>query len=173
MTQTKLFSHQALFALNNATPMETAQAVLLKHHRFFPVASLAAQQIAATDVHGRAVAHAAPRAQGARLAICKAKIWRLVRVDQILLIWGLYVLANRDQGLPVVAAHHLGSAVEPLQQAVAHLAEMRHFFPARPQRARARQSVALALSPHVQLHCLAAESLEEKKKEWCGLRVWW
>lgn len=167
-TQTKLFSHQALFALNDTTPMETAQAVLLKHDRFFPVASLAAQQITATDVHGRAVAHAAPRSQGARFSICEAKIWRLVWVDQILLIWGLYVLANRDQGLPVIAAHHLGSTVEPVQQAVAHLTEMRHFFPARPQRARARQSVALALSPHVQLHCLAVENLGKRSSAGWG-----
>lgn len=142
--------------------MEATQAVLLEHHRFFPVASLAAQQIAAADVHGRAVAHAAPRSQGARFSICEAKIWRLVGVDQVLPVWGLYVLAHRDQGLPVVATHHLGSTVEPVQQAVAHLTEMRHLFPARTQRARARQSVALALSPHVQLHCLTAENLEKE-----------
>ncbi|TNN88774.1 hypothetical protein EYF80_001106 [Liparis tanakae] len=45
------------------------------------------------------------------------KIGRLVGVDQILPVWRLDVLADGDQGLAVVAAHHLGGAVEALQQA--------------------------------------------------------
>lgn len=113
--------------------MEAAQAVLLKHHRLLPVASLAAQQVTAADVHGRAVAHAPPCSQRARFPIRKAKVWRLVRVYQILLVRRLYVLADGYQGLPIVAAHHLGSTVEALQQAVAHFTEMRHLFPARAQ----------------------------------------
>lgn len=58
MTETELLSDQTLFALNHATPVETTQAVLLKHDSFLPVAPLAAEQITSTDVHGRAVTHA-------------------------------------------------------------------------------------------------------------------
>lgn len=154
MAETQLFSDRALFALDHATPVETTQAVLLKHHRFLPVASLAAQQVAAADIHGRAVAYAAPRPQRTRFPVGEAEIGRLVRVDQVLLVGGFDVLANGDQGLAVVAPHHLGRPVEALQQAVAHLAEVRHLFPACAQGARARQSVALALCPHVELHRL-------------------
>lgn len=42
VTQTKLFSHHALFTLDNTTPMETTQAVLLEHYCLLPVASLTA-----------------------------------------------------------------------------------------------------------------------------------
>lgn len=160
VTETKLLSDQALLALDHTTPVETTQTVLLKHHCLLPVATLAAQQITAADVHGCAVAHAAPCPQWTCFPICKAEIGRLVRVDQILLIWWFYVLTNRDQGLAVVAAHHLGSAIEALQQAVAHLTEMRHLFPACAQGAWARQSMAFAFCPHVELHCLGRESAE-------------
>lgn len=168
MAETELFSDQAFLALDHTTPVETTQTVLLKHHRFLPVATLAAQQVAAADVHGRAVAYASPRPQRTGFPICEAEIGRLVRVDKILLIRWLYVLAYRDQGLAVIAAHHLGSAVEALQQAVAYLAEVRHLFPARAQGARARQSVALALCPHVELHRLGGESVQG----WVGVGVW-
>lgn len=63
VTETKLFTDQALLALDHTTPVETTQTVLLKHHCFLPVATLAAQQVTAADVHGCAVAHAAPRPQ--------------------------------------------------------------------------------------------------------------
>lgn len=130
MTETKLFLDQALFALDHTTPVETTQTVLLKHHCFLPVAALTAQQVTPADVHGCAIAHAPPCPQRTSFPICKAEIGRLVRVDQILFIWRLYILANRDQGLAIVAAHHFGSAVEALQQAVAYLTEMWHLFPA-------------------------------------------
>lgn len=168
MAETKLFSDHALFALDHTTPVETTQTVLLKHHRFLPVAALAAQQVTAADVHGRAVAHAAPCPQGTRFPICKAEIGRLVRVDQILFIRWFYVLADRDQGLAIVASHHFGGAVEALQQAVPYLTEMRHLFPASAQGARARQSVAFAFCPHVELHSLGGKRVEERT----GLGFW-
>lgn len=166
MTETKLFSNQALFALDDTTPVETTQAVLLKHHCFFSVASFAAQQITATYVHGCAVAYTPLCSQWSRFSICKTEIRRLVRVDQILLVRWLYILADGDQGLAVIAAHHFGSAVEPLQQAVTHFAEMGHLFPACAQGARAWQSMALALSPHVELYCLIGERVDE------GVGLW-
>lgn len=160
LTETQLFSDQAFLALNHATPVETTQAVLLEHHCFLPVAALAAEQVAAADVHGRAVAYAPPRSQRASFSICDTEIRRLVRVDQVLLVRRLYVLADRDQGLAVVAAHHLGGAVETLKEAVAYLPEMRHLLPARAQGTRPRQSVAFALCPHVELYRLGGESKE-------------
>lgn len=130
MTETQLFLDQAFLALDHTTPVETTQTVLLKHHRFLPVAALAAQKVTAAYVHGCAVAYAPPCPKRASFPICEAEIGRLVRVDQILLVWRLNVLAHGDQGLAVVTAHHLGSAVEAFQQAVAYLAEMRHLLPA-------------------------------------------
>lgn len=120
----------ALFALDHAAPVEATQTVLLKDHRFLAVAALAAEQIAAADVHGGAVAHAPPRAQRTRFTVGQTEVGRFVRVDQILPVRRLDVVADGDQRLAVVAAHHFGSAVEPLQEAVAHLAEMGHLFPA-------------------------------------------
>lgn len=63
VTETKLFTDKAFLALNYTTPVETTQTVLLKHHCFLPVATLAAQQVTAADVHGCAVAYASPRSE--------------------------------------------------------------------------------------------------------------
>lgn len=134
VTETKLFSHHAFLALNHTTPVESTQTVLLKHQCFLPVATLAAQQVTATDVHGCAVADAPPCPQWTSFSICEAEVRRLIRVDQILLIWWLYVLADRDQGLAIITAHYLESAIEALEQAIAYLTEMRHLFPACSQR---------------------------------------
>lgn len=136
MTETELFPNQAFLALNYTTPVEMTQAVLLKHQRFLPVASLAAQQVTAADVHGCAVAYAAPCPQGASFSIRQAKIGRVIGVDQVLLVRWFYVLPDRNQGLAVVATHHLESTVEALQQSVPHLPEMRHFPPTCSQGAR-------------------------------------
>lgn len=136
MTETELFPNEAFLALNYTTPVEMTQAVLLKLQRFLSVASLAAQQVTAADVHGCAVAYAAPCPQGASFSIRQAKIGRVIRVDQVLLVRWFYVLPDRNQGLAVVAAHHLESAVEALQQSVPHLSEMRHFPPTCSQGAR-------------------------------------
>lgn len=136
MAETELLPNKAFLALNYAAPVEMTQAVLLEHQRFLPVASLAAQQVTAADVHGRAVANAAPCPQGASFSIRQAKIGRVVRVDQVLLVRWFDVLPDRNQGLAVVAAHHLEGAVEALQQSIPHLPEMRHFPPTRSQGAR-------------------------------------
>lgn len=154
MTETELFSNEAFFALNYTTPVEITQAVLLKHHRFLLVATVTAQQVTAADVHGRAVAYASPRPQGASFSICQAKIGRVIRVDQVLLVRRLYALPNRNQGLAVVATHHFESAVEAVQKSFPHLTEIRHFPPTRSQGARPRQSVTFTFCPHVELHCL-------------------
>lgn len=154
MTETELFSNEAFLTLNYTTPVEVTQAVLLKHHRFLLVATLAAQQVAAADVHGCAVAYAAACPQGASFSIRQAKIGRIIGVDQVLLVWRLYVLPNRNQGLAVVATHHFESAVEAIQKLVPHLAEIRHFPPTRSQGARPRQSVTFTFCPHVELHRL-------------------
>lgn len=74
-------------------------------------------------------------------------------------------MSDGYKGLPIIAAHHLGSTVEALQEAVAHFAEMRHLFPARAQRARTRQSVALAFSPHVELHGLVGKGVKRGVRE--------
>lgn len=136
MTETELFSNDTFLTLNYTTPVEITQAVLLIHQRFLLVATLAAQQVTAADVHGCAVAYAALCSQGASFSIRQAKIGRVIRVDQVLLVRRLYVLPNRNQGLAVVATHHFESAVEALQKFVPHLAEMRHFPPTRSQGAR-------------------------------------
>lgn len=130
------------------------QAVLLEHKRFLLVATLAAQQVTAADVHGCAVAYAAPCSQGASFSIRQAKIGRVIGVDQVLLVRRLYVLPNRNQGLAVIAAHHLESAVKALQKSAPHLAEIRHFPPTCSQGARPGQSVTFTFCPHVELHRL-------------------
>ena len=157
MTEAELLAHRALLALHHAAPVEAAQAVLLELQRLVAVSALAAQQVTATHVHGGAVAGAAARAQRARLAVGLAEVGRLGRVDEVLAVGGLDVVAHGDQRLAVVATHHLGGAFEALQQPVAHLTERCHLLPARAQRARARQPVALTLHAHVELHCLGEE----------------
>lgn len=154
MAETEFFSNYAFLTLNYTTPVEVTQAVLLKHQRFLLVATLAAQQVTAADVHGCAVAHAALCPQGASFSIRQAKIGRVIGVDEVLLVRRLYVLPNRNQGLAVVATHHFESAVEALQKPVSHLAERRHFPPTRSQGARPRQSVTFTFCPHVELHRL-------------------
>lgn len=136
VTETKLFSDRALLALDNTTPVKSTQAVLLKHHCLLLVAALAAQQVTAANVHGCAVARAPPGAQRACFTISQAEVWRLVRVNQVLFVWRLYVLAHRDQCLAIVAAHHFGRTVKTLQQPVTDLTKMRHLFPACAQCAR-------------------------------------
>ena len=59
VAQAELLAHQTLLALHHAAPVEAAEAVLLEDHRLLTVAALAAEQVAAAHVHGRAVAHAA------------------------------------------------------------------------------------------------------------------
>lgn len=133
LADAQFFSDHTFLALDHAAPVEATQTVFLEHHRLLPVAAFAAQQVAAADVHGRAVAYASPRPQRTRLPVGRTEVGRLVRVDQVLLVWRLDVVAHGDEGLAVVAAHHLGSAVEALQQAVTHLPEVRHLLPARAQ----------------------------------------
>lgn len=136
VTETELFPNEAFLALNYTTPVEMTQAVLLKHQRLLLVASLAAQQVTAADVHGCAVAYAAPCPQGTSFSIRQAKIGRVIGVDQVLLVRWFYVLPDRNQGLAVIATHYLERTIEALQQSVPHLPEMRHFPPTCSQGAR-------------------------------------
>lgn len=50
--------------------------------------------------------------------------------------------------MSVVPGYHLGRAVERLLEPVADLAKRRHLAPAGADRARARQTVALAFRSH-------------------------
>lgn len=79
--ETELLAHGAFLALHYAAPVEPAQAVLLEDQRLVPVTALTAEQVAATHVHGRAVARAASGTQGTRLPVGQTEIRRLGRVD--------------------------------------------------------------------------------------------
>lgn len=154
VTQTQFLPDRALFTLDHAAPVETAETVFLQDHRLVPVAPLATQKVTSAHVQRRAVAHPPARAQRTRLPIGQAEVRRLGRVDEILLVWRFDVLPHWNESLTVVPTHHFGCPVEALKQTVAHLAEERHFLPAGPQSARARQPVTFTFSSHIILHRL-------------------
>jgi hypothetical protein len=60
----------------------------------------------------------------------------------------------RHETPPVVGRQHFDSSVKVLLEPIAYVSERWHFTPARPQRARTRQTMTLALQPHVILHRL-------------------
>lgn len=132
VTQTQFLPNRALFTLHNATPVETAETVFLQNHSFLPVTPLATQQVTSAYVQSRAVAHSAPGAQRPRLSVGQAEVRRLGQIDQVLLVRRFDVLAHGDDSFTVVPTHHFRGSVEALEQAVAHLTEVRHFFPAGP-----------------------------------------
>lgn len=60
--EAELLAHVAAVALHYTAPVETAQAVLLELHALLAMPAAAAQQVAAAEVRGTAVAGAAPSA---------------------------------------------------------------------------------------------------------------
>lgn len=114
VTEAEFLANWTLFTLDNATPVELTEAVLLQNDNFISIPPLTAQQVTATHVQCRAVAGSPPGPRGTCLSVWKAKVRRLSRIDQILFIWSFYVLADRDQCLSIIASHHLWCTIEAL-----------------------------------------------------------
>lgn len=154
VTEAELLADWTLFTLDNATPVESTEAVLLQNNNFISIPSLTAQQVTPTHVQSCAVAGSPPGSWRTCLPVWKTEVRWLSRIDQILFIWSFYVLANRDQCLSIIASHHLWCTIETLEKTVAHFPEPRQLLPAGTQCAGTRQPMAFAFSPHVVLHCL-------------------
>lgn len=144
--------HDTRVTRDLATPTEPTLAVHFLAYGAGVEAAAAAQQFAAFDSRRRGVALAALRAQRAGLAVRLAEVGRLLRVDQVRPAGRLDGRPFGNEVVAVVAGYHFGGAVEPLLQAVAHVAERRHLAPARAQRTRPGQAVALTLGVHQLLH---------------------
>lgn len=137
-----------------AAPAEPALAVDLLLYDPGVVASAATEQLAAVDALAGGVASTPLGAERARLPVRFAEVGRVLAVDQIVPVGRLNGRPLGDEAVPVVARDHFGRAVERLLQPIAHVAERRHFPPTGANRARSRQTVALALRPHEVPHRL-------------------
>ena len=150
----ELLAHAAAVALHHAAPVEAAQAVLLEKHALLTVPAAAAQQVAAAEVRGAAVAGAAAGARRTRAPVGGAEVGRVGGIEQVSAARRLERADGGQQSLAIVGAHDTRGAVEPLEQPRAHLAERGQLLPAGAQRARAGQAVALAFGPRVAPHGL-------------------
>lgn len=148
----------AVQAADVAAPVERAVAALRDPLRPGPVPSPAAQQLAAVQGGGGAVAGAAGRAHCARLAAVGAEVGRLLKVDQVVRRRGLM---GRVLGLQVVQLHpgrpvaafvavdDPRSPVKAVLEEVPHGPERRQTHPTGLDGAGARHPVALALLAHL------------------------
>lgn len=152
--EAELLAHAAAVALYYAAPVEAAQAVLLELHALLAVPAAAAQQVTTAEVRGAAVAGAAARARRAGAPVGGAEVWRVGGVEEVGAAWRFECADGWQQGFAVVGAHDARCAVEALQQPRAHLTERGQLLPAGAQRARAGQTVALALGACVAPHGL-------------------
>lgn len=145
----------ARIARDVTTPLKPTPAVDRLVDRLLAVAPVAAEQIAPVHPLRCGVALSTPSAQRAHLQIGFAKVRRILRVDEIGPVGWLDGLLFGQEALAVVAGNDFGSAVEFVLQFVTDLAKRGHLQPARLERARARQAVALALRFHVILYSLS------------------
>lgn len=131
----------------------------------------AAQQVAAAEVRSGAVAGAATRAGRAGAPVGSAEVGRVGCVEEVGAARRLQSADRGQQSLAVVGSHNTRGAVEALEQPRAHLAERGQLLPAGPQRARARQPVALALGARMAPHGLrgAKEPADGDRSGVCGL----
>lgn len=72
--EAELLAHVAAVTLHYTAPVETAQAVLLELHALLAMPAAAAQQVAAAEVRGTAVAGAAPGAWRAGAPVGGAEV---------------------------------------------------------------------------------------------------
>lgn len=165
----------ARLANHFAAPEEPALAVLFDGDLRLGVTPPAAQKVAAPHAHRVRVALSPSSADGADLAVPLAEVWRLLGVDEVLVGGGLDGVGLRDEGLAVVGDDHLEGPLELVLESVPHVPEDRHLPPAGLERARARQSMALALPPHVAHHRLGTErtmgTFQEKRKKWMQVEM--
>lgn len=152
-------SARAVQAADMAAPVEGAVAAL--SHALCPglIPTTAAQQLTSIQARGGAVARPCGRPHGAGLAIVRAEVWRLLKINQV---HGGRRLVSRVLGLqvpgvgtvggavaPFVGVNHSGGPVEAVLQEVAHCAEAGQAHPAGAHGAGARHAVALALLVHL------------------------
>ena len=165
------------FALDFATPMESAGAPL--HHLFDlrSVASTAAHEVASVDADGRLVAHSSLRSGDAQLDVLFAKVGRVFVVDEVFLARRLVLRIVRLQLVVVllppsarrpssVADEHSRGSVESVLEVVAHHPEEGQPHPARPHGARPAHSVALAFLPHLGRNVLQKEEIKNRQIFW-------
>lgn len=150
-------THDTRVTRDFATPAKPTLAVHFLADGAGIVPATAAQQFTSFDARRRSVALSALRAQRPGLPVRLAEVGRLFRVDQIRPAGRLNGRAFGNEAVSVVAWYHFGSAVEPLLETVAHVAESWHLAPARPQRTRSGQAVTLALRVHQMLHRLPTQ----------------
>lgn len=72
--QAEILAHLAAVALHHAAPVEAAQTVLLELYALLAVPATAAQQVAAAEVRGTAVAGASARARRTRAPVRGAEV---------------------------------------------------------------------------------------------------
>lgn len=114
----------------------------------------AAETLAGPRPGGGGVAGAALGAEGSADPVRLAEIGRLLRVDEVASArpWGWS--RGGDEVPPVVARDHPGGRLEAPPQRPPHGPEGRQPTPAATHRARAGETVALALRDHEPLHSL-------------------
>ena len=159
----------ALFALDDAAPVELALAALHQLDLARHVAPPAAQQVAAVDGLGRLVAHPSVSPQRAQLRVWLAEVRGRLHVHQVLLrvrfelrVQGHELRARAPQG-----GLDLRRPVELLLEDLPHPAESGHGPPARAHLAGSGHPVALALHLHVVLDRLHTHT--HRKRQWFGL----
>lgn len=149
----------AVQAADMAAPVEGAVATL--SHALCPglIPTTAAQQLTSIQARGGAVARPCRRPHGAGLAIVRAEVWRLLKINQV---HGGRWLVSRVLGLqvprvgtvggavaPLVGVNHSGGPVEAVLQEVSYCAEAGQAHPTGAHCAGARHAVALALLVHL------------------------
>lgn len=124
---------RAVQAADVAAPVEGAVATL--GHALCPglVPTTAAQQLTSIQARGGAVARPRGCPHSAGLAIVRAKVWRLLKIDQVhgrrrLVSWVLglqvpWVGPVRGAVAPLVGVNHPGGPIKAVLQEVAHCAE--------------------------------------------------
>lgn len=150
---------RAVQAADMAAPVEGAVATL--SHALCPglKPTTAAQQLTTIQARGGAVARPCRRPHGAGLAIVGAKVWRLLKINQVhggrrlvSRVFGLQVPGVGTVGgavAPLVGVNHSGGPVEAVLQEVAYCAEAGQAHPTGAHGAGARHAVALALLVHL------------------------
>lgn len=138
---------RAVQAADVAAPVEGAVATL--GHALCPglEPTTAAQQLASIQARGGAVARPCGRPHGAGLAIVRAEVWRLLKIDQVhgrrrLVSWvlGLQVPGVGAVGgavAPLVGVNHPGGSIKAVLEEVAHCAEAGQPHPTGAHGARA------------------------------------
>lgn len=111
-TRVNLLCDDASVTRDLTAPVELASTVLPLGDPSSPVASPTAEQLAPVHAVRRGVALPSLRSQRTRLVAVLTKVQRLVKVDEVVLLWRLDGGLRRHQGLAIVARNHLHCPVK-------------------------------------------------------------